>query len=407
MKFYSDKLRQIRTQQKITSEMLAEKMGIHRTTISAWERNKIIPTESKIRLIARILKITIDKISDLAPDKSLSDNNINESVPSAMSLAFSDSEEQESRINHYIFESNSIIKELSDSTVIIKALLKSLPSLFYVKNTELKYVMANSSFLKNISLTPFPGIQNKSDYDLFSKDEANTNSEEDEKVLKTGKAIINREAYIPGSDEKKWGLISKLPILDNCGRIEGLLGIFTDITERRKNEVFREIIEKCLSNRDVYFWIGRGLKKLKGKNVGVKETIYTLKSKATDYYFKGRENCSRDENAKFLHSLRINNDRVFPDFSSSDEEIPLMDQYYQFVDPFDSKKIHDVHEVIGHERKHDLYFGMIQKKYDPKLEPIKKLLRESMNEEHISQETIERILAKLTKSGLFMPESNL
>ena len=26
-------------------------------------------------------------------------------------------------------------------------------------------------FLKNISLTPFPGIQNKSDYDLFSKDE--------------------------------------------------------------------------------------------------------------------------------------------------------------------------------------------------------------------------------------------
>jgi transcriptional regulator with XRE-family HTH domain len=60
MKFYSSNLKEIRKQKKCSSQELADKLGLHRTTISGWERDKIIPNEYKIRQIAKALNISVD-----------------------------------------------------------------------------------------------------------------------------------------------------------------------------------------------------------------------------------------------------------------------------------------------------------------------------------------------------------
>ncbi|HBM15770.1 MAG TPA: hypothetical protein DD381_05420 [Lentisphaeria bacterium] len=58
----------------------------------------------------------------------------------------------------------------------------------------------------------------------------------DKEVLTTGKSILDKEDYIPGNRKTKWGIMSKIPILDLDGKIEGLLGFFVDITDRKKAE---------------------------------------------------------------------------------------------------------------------------------------------------------------------------
>ena len=58
----------------------------------------------------------------------------------------------------------------------------------------------------------------------------------DKQVLADGKSILDKECYIPGSRKTKWGIMSKIPILDFEGKIEGIVGYFRDITAHRKAE---------------------------------------------------------------------------------------------------------------------------------------------------------------------------
>jgi PAS domain S-box-containing protein len=76
----------------------------------------------------------------------------------------------------------------------------------------------------------------KRDSDLLPQNEAIINAEMDKQVIADGKSILNRECFIPGSRKTKWGIMSKIPIFDQEGKIEGLVGFFIDITSRKKLE---------------------------------------------------------------------------------------------------------------------------------------------------------------------------
>ena len=71
---------------------------------------------------------------------------------------------------------------------------------------------------------------------------------EDLGVIQTGDPVNDREDYIPGSKKKKWGLISKTPILEN-DKIAGVLGMITDITVRKKQEKALQFLISTINNR--------------------------------------------------------------------------------------------------------------------------------------------------------------
>ncbi len=246
MELIKENFKQIRKKQKLSLEELAVKMELNRNTLSAWENGKRVPSEAKIRMLAKVMNVSPDKFSDLEPDKPISSTNISEAVPALLSLSVSNNSSQD-RIKALITGIHLVNKELIDSKLIINALLTSASSIIYVKNTNLKYVTANNLFLKNLSLNKNETVSNKTDYDFFPKNEADSNDKEDRNVIITGKSIVNREGYIPGSRRRKWGLISKEPVFDAEGRIEGLVGSFVDITERKFAEEVREILEQNIN----------------------------------------------------------------------------------------------------------------------------------------------------------------
>ncbi len=134
--------------------------------------------------------------------------------------------------------------KLQEAGVIIKALLSGIDSIFYIKDSDLKYITANETFLKNISLKSTYKVYGKTDEDFFSKREAKDNYLKDEKVLLTKEMLIE-EGFIPGTRNKKWGIITRTPVLDINNNISGVITNIVDISERKKTENSNELLKNA------------------------------------------------------------------------------------------------------------------------------------------------------------------
>jgi hypothetical protein len=66
-------------------------------------------------------------------------------------------------------------------------------------------------------------------------------------VIASGSSFTE-ETYIPGSRRKKWGIITKTPIINSAGNVSGIVGTIIDITERRKEELRLILLEDALEN---------------------------------------------------------------------------------------------------------------------------------------------------------------
>lgn len=245
MEFFGAKFKKNRQLKKISIREMAETAGVDRTTIWAWEKGKRIPSEANIRILAKKLKINVSEISDL--------QNLNESIDLFESIhSITKLQECDKHVRNVIIEKiqnilSSLDVELSKTYLIINSIMSSFDIPFYIKDINLKYVIANKAFLEMLGLNPNFVVSGRNDTDFFSINEAERNTKEDLQVLNTGTSILKKERALPGSKKKKWGMISKIPIKDKEETI-GLIGIFSDITELRASENQRLLLEEVFDN---------------------------------------------------------------------------------------------------------------------------------------------------------------
>jgi PAS domain S-box-containing protein len=248
MEFYPEIFKKIRKQRKVAMSVIAQKIGLSRKTLGYWENGQRKPNEMKIRLLAKAMDIPVNEISDLKPEHPVSKGKFSEVIESWLSLADSTEQCRIKQEQDFISKIIQQQKELRQASIVIKALLSSLHCSFYIKDTNLKYITANQIFLKNLSMDIGYQVIGKTDKDLFPEKEAKLNNDQDRKVIISGAPILKKEDYIPGTRKKKWGLISKQPIFDTEGKIVGLVGTFHDITDRKKAEEIRELLEENVNS---------------------------------------------------------------------------------------------------------------------------------------------------------------
>ena len=75
----------------------------------------------------------------------------------------------------------------------------------------------------------------KSDFDFFPEEEAKVFWDMDDIVITQKRELINEESFTDSEGTKHWILTHKIPIELENGRT-GLLGYFTDITQRKLAE---------------------------------------------------------------------------------------------------------------------------------------------------------------------------
>jgi PAS domain S-box-containing protein len=126
--------------------------------------------------------------------------------------------------------------QISQERLILRTLIDNLPDCIYAKDAAGRKILANPADLKNLRCKTEAEAVGKSDFDLFPKEIAEQFWADDQKVIH-GEPVINREEHLfDEAGRKRWLLTSKLPLLDQNGKIVGLMGIGRDITERKEAE---------------------------------------------------------------------------------------------------------------------------------------------------------------------------
>jgi PAS domain S-box-containing protein len=126
-------------------------------------------------------------------------------------------------------------------------LLKQLPLYVFWKNKDSVYLGCNDAFAHSLGLACADDIIGKTDYDLpTTKDESDSYRKIDQQVMSSKQPHLNfEEPQTLSNGQKIILLTSKVPLLDKRDNVMGILGIYLDITERKKMEKdLRHAVEK-------------------------------------------------------------------------------------------------------------------------------------------------------------------
>lgn len=141
-------------------------------------------------------------------------------------------------------ERKRIDEAYKESEAYLRTLIRTIPDLVWLKDTQGVYLFCNSKFERFFGAKE-KDIIGKTDYDFVAKDLADFFRQHDNLTIAEGKPCKNEEEVTFADDGHREILETiKIPIYTNDGRLVGVLGIGRDITERKKSEEnFKQLVD--------------------------------------------------------------------------------------------------------------------------------------------------------------------
>ncbi|MFC2102658.1 PAS domain-containing protein [Bacteroidota bacterium] len=134
-----------------------------------------------------------------------------------------------------ITERKQELIELLESKQLIENIINTLPARVFWKDTNHIYQGCNLAYAKDAGYSDPKEIIGKDDYQLFGGDLAELYRTDDREVIEGRCKKVNIEEPLPNTKgETRTVLTNKAPILDKDGEATGVLGVYWDITERKK-----------------------------------------------------------------------------------------------------------------------------------------------------------------------------
>ena len=154
-----------------------------------------------------------------------------------------------------IEERNKISEELKTSRRMLQIVLDNIPVRVFWKDRDSVYMGCNKLFAYDAGVKNPEEIAGKTDYELaWEKDQAELYRADDKDVIQLGKPKLNYEEpqTIPDGSNV-WLETSKIPLTDIENNIIGVLGTYSDITERKLNqeelESYKQQLEEMVAER--------------------------------------------------------------------------------------------------------------------------------------------------------------
>ena len=133
-------------------------------------------------------------------------------------------------------------KVLFDAHHFLKQIVNTLADPVFVKDRQHRWVLLNQEFCEFIG-HPLEALIGKSDYDFFPEEQANVFWAKDEMVFSSGIENINEENFTDSYGNFRTILTKKTCYTDSNGQ-QFLVGIITDITERKRMEIALAVRER-------------------------------------------------------------------------------------------------------------------------------------------------------------------
>lgn len=136
---------------------------------------------------------------------------------------------------------------IQQERILLRTLIDSLPDVIFVKDADGRKIIANLADVKAMGAKSEAEVVGKTDIELYPNEIGRRGFEDDMNVLQQGTSILNKEEFfLDENGRKRWMITSKIPVIDDNGKIIRMLGIGHNITARKESE---EILNKL--NQDL------------------------------------------------------------------------------------------------------------------------------------------------------------
>ena len=145
---------------------------------------------------------------------------------------------------------------LRDQIQSLTTLLETIPNPVFYKDREGRYTGCNRAFEEYVG-RPREEIIGKTVYDLGPKEVADKYYEKDQDLFNQPGSQVYEWQVVPPSGVIKSVIFNKVALIDSEGQIKGLVGVISDITERKRMEMaLRESEERY---RDLFQTLVHGV----------------------------------------------------------------------------------------------------------------------------------------------------
>ena len=133
-------------------------------------------------------------------------------------------------------------KSFTNEKNLLKSLMNNMPDNIYFKDFKSRFIRISKSQAILFGLNDPEQAYGKTDFNFFTEEHARKAFEIEMQIMKTGLPVIDLEEKETWPDGREtWVSTTKMPLLDDNGKIIGTFGISRDITSHKKAE--KELLE--------------------------------------------------------------------------------------------------------------------------------------------------------------------
>jgi len=133
---------------------------------------------------------------------------------------------------------------------MLSTILDSIPQAVFWKGRDLVYLGANRRFAADAGLTSSDAVVGKSDFNLPWREQAEAYRKDDLDVITHQVSKLHIiESLLKADGGSIWAETSKLPLTDDFGAVYGVVGVYEDITERKRSS---DAVERERDRAELY-----------------------------------------------------------------------------------------------------------------------------------------------------------
>jgi len=150
---------------------------------------------------------------------------------------------------------------LEHERTLLRTLVDNLPDFIFVKDSASRFIMDNLAHARALGARDVGEVLGKTDEDFLPEATASRHRQAEESVFRSGQPQFNvEESFADTAGIRRWFSVTRVPLRDQQGRVEGLVGIKHDMTDhKRAEQTIRESQERLAlvvrgSNDGIWDW---------------------------------------------------------------------------------------------------------------------------------------------------------
>ncbi|MEW5959512.1 MAG: PAS domain-containing protein, partial [Chloroflexota bacterium] len=211
-----------------------EELNVDRAGVKSWFLTTKIPLRDSRDQIVGLVGITRDITGRKQIEEAL--QKAHAELEQRVAQRTAELAEANTNLKAEISERKQAEEALTEQHHLLRTLIDTIPDAIYVKDTESRFLAANNAVARLMGTTPDQLIGRR-DHDFYPPNLAAEYYADEQAIIASGQPLINKEEpALDHAGKVAWILTTKVPFLDNQGRIKGIVGVGHDITQRREME---------------------------------------------------------------------------------------------------------------------------------------------------------------------------